>query len=77
MKLPKTVFVSIGGDGEDEYLKAEATAAEHADDSGDTVRVGKYELVEYADVALKPVIMPSCHPTQAQVAVQPWDVAVN
>lgn len=62
MKLPKTVFVSVQGDGSDEYLRAEATAAGHADDAGETVRVGKYELVEYADVALKPVIMPVAKP---------------
>lgn len=62
MKLPKTVFVSVQGDGDDEYLRAEPTAAEHADDSGDTVRVGKYELVEFHDVALKPVIMPVAIP---------------
>ena len=58
MKLPKIVFVSVQGDGNDEYLRAEATAGEHADDSGEAIRVGKYELVEYADVALKPVIVP-------------------
>lgn len=62
LKLPKTVFVSVQGDGNDEYLRAEATAVEHADDSGDAVRVGKYELVEYADVALKPVIVPVAAP---------------
>lgn len=62
MKLPKTVFVSVQGDGNDKYLRADPTAAGHADDSGETVRVGKYELVEYADVALKPVIMPVATP---------------
>lgn len=58
MRLPKTVFVSVTGDGKDEYLRAEASAAEHVDDRGDTVRVGKYELVEYADVTLLPQIVP-------------------
>jgi hypothetical protein len=62
VKLPKVVFVSVQGDGNDEYLSAQPTAAAHADDSGDTVRVGKYELVEYADVALKPVIIPVAKP---------------
>lgn len=62
MKLPKTVFVSIGGEEHDQYLKAEATAAEHADEQGVTVRVGKYELVEFADVELKAVITPPAKP---------------
>lgn len=58
MKLPKIVFLSVQGEGVDQYLQAHDTVADHADDSGKTVRVGKYELVEYADVALKPVIVP-------------------
>lgn len=58
MKLPKTVFVSIGGEGENEYLQCSATAAEHAEERDKTVRIGKYELVEFSDVTLKPVIMP-------------------
>lgn len=58
MKLPKTVFVSIGGNGNDEYLHADTSAAAHVDNQGDTVRVGKYELVEYADVTLLPQIVP-------------------
>lgn len=62
MKLPKTVFVSVQGDEGDQWLQAHDSAAAHADDSGDTVRVGKYELVEWNDVALKPVIMPVAMP---------------
>jgi hypothetical protein len=62
MKLPKTVFLSVQGEGEDQYLQAHDTLVAHADDSGKAVRVGKYELVEYADVALKPVIMPVAKP---------------
>lgn len=58
LKLPKTVFVSVQGDEGDQWLQAHDNAAAHADASGDTVRVGKYELVEWNDVALRPVIVP-------------------
>lgn len=58
MKLPKIVFVSISGEGEGQYLQCSALAAEHAEERDKIVRVGKYELVEFADVTLKSVVMP-------------------
>jgi hypothetical protein len=47
MKFPKTIFVSIAGSGEDEYLSACDTeeSAIKSTDNGETGTVAEYELV--------------------------------
>jgi hypothetical protein len=47
-KLPKQVFVKIDGHAGEEWLNA-SDKAEGLVEMGQTVRVGRYELVEEAD----------------------------
>lgn len=48
MKLPKQLFVKIDGDKPDEFYNA-ANKAEHLVEMGQTVSIGRYELVELAE----------------------------
>lgn len=48
MKLPKQLFVKIDGRKGEEYF-APAEKAEHLVEMGDTVQIGRYELVELAE----------------------------
>jgi hypothetical protein len=48
MKLPKQLFVKIDGDKGEEYF-APAEKAEHLVEMGQTVKIGRYELVELSD----------------------------
>ena len=47
MKFPKTIFVSVAGSGENEYLNAAETEQEaiKATDHGKTAFVAEYQLV--------------------------------
>ena len=47
-KLPKQIFVKIDGDKPDEFYNA-ADKAEHLVNMGETVQIGRYELVELAE----------------------------
>lgn len=47
-KLPKQVFIKIDGDSPDEFYNA-ADKAEHLVEMGQTVKIGRYELVELSD----------------------------
>lgn len=47
-KLPKQVFIKIDGDSPDEFYNA-ADKAEHLVEMGESVKIGRYELVELAD----------------------------
>lgn len=47
-KLPKQIFVKIDGETGDEWLNT-SEKAEGLVEMGQTVRVGRYELVEEAD----------------------------
>ena len=49
MKLPKQLFVKIDGNNGEEYFSP-AEEAEHLVEMGQTVRIGRYELVEMSDV---------------------------
>jgi hypothetical protein len=60
VKLPKTIYAYIHKDGNEEWINACKTA-EDAAEQGETRRVGKYELVEQAEVELKPIVMPVCN----------------
>lgn len=55
--LPKTLFVKIEKDGLTEYFVAD-TKAEFLIEMGDTVRIGKYSLVELSDAKGVAAIMP-------------------
>ena len=48
MKLPKQLFVKIDGDNGEEFFNP-AEKAEHLVEMGETVRIGRYELVELSD----------------------------
>lgn len=56
-KLPKQLFVKIDGDKDDEFYNT-ADKAEHLVDMGQTVRIGRYELVEIADATGVAKIVP-------------------
>jgi hypothetical protein len=47
-KLPKQLFVKIDGDKPDEFYNT-ADKAEHLVEMGQTVQIGRYELVELGD----------------------------
>lgn len=47
-KLPKQLFVKIDGAKGEEYFNP-AEKAEHLVEMGQTVQIGRYELVELAD----------------------------
>lgn len=47
-KLPKQVFIKIDGDSPDEFYNT-ADKAEHLVEMGETVKIGRYQLVELAD----------------------------
>ncbi len=47
-KLPKQLFVKIEGNVGEEYYSA-ADEAEYLVDMGQTVKIGRYELVETSD----------------------------
>lgn len=48
MKLPKQLFVKIDGDKPDEFYNA-TDKAEHLVEMGQTVKIGRYELIELSD----------------------------
>jgi hypothetical protein len=48
MKLPKQLFVKIEGSKGEEFFSP-AEKAEHLVEMGQTVKIGRYELVELAD----------------------------
>jgi len=48
MKLPKQLFVKIDGNKGEEYFSP-AEQVEHLVEMGQTVRIGRYELVEISD----------------------------
>lgn len=57
-KLPKQVFIKIDGDSPDEFYNA-ADKAEHLVEMGETVRIGRYELVELAEaVGVAQIVAP-------------------
>lgn len=58
MKLPKQVFVKIDGEKNEEFLNA-AEKAEHLVEMGQTVQIGRYELVERAEaVGIAQIVPP-------------------
>lgn len=48
MKLPKQLFVKVDGNRGEEYFNP-AEKAEYLVEMGETVQIGRYELVEIAD----------------------------
>lgn len=48
MKLPKQLFVKIDGRKGEEYF-APAEKAEYLVEMGETIKIGRYELVELSD----------------------------
>ncbi len=58
-RLPKTVFVYVKQYDEGvDTMRVVANAADALEGEPGAVRVGKYELVEYADVAAIPTVLP-------------------
>lgn len=58
MKLPKQLFVKVDGDNPDEFYNA-ADKAERLVEMGQTVKIGRYELVELADAVGVAQIVPA------------------
>lgn len=56
-KLPKQVFIKIDGDHPDEFYNT-ADKAEHLVDMGETVKIGRYELVELSEAVGVAQIVP-------------------
>ncbi len=56
--LPKQLFVKIEGQRGEEYFAA-ADKAEYLVDMGQTVRIGRYELVEQSDAMGVAQIVPT------------------
>lgn len=48
MKLPKQLFVKVEGSKGEEFFSP-AEKAEHLVEMGETVKIGRYELVELSD----------------------------
>lgn len=61
MRLPETLYVSVqntgSGSNEDAYLNATDAAEDHAE-TGEVVKVGRYQLVEVGTVTAEPKFVP-------------------
>lgn len=57
-KLPNQLFVKIDGEKNEEWFNS-AEKAEHLVEMGETVKIGRYELVEIADAVGVAQIVPA------------------